>query len=44
MKKETKKFLEKLNLQTPLSEIKKHCITDKETSVIMNHLYKLKKV
>ena len=41
MKRETKKFIKNLTLQTPLSEIKAHCKTDKETLCIMNHLYKL---
>ena len=41
MKKETKKFIKNLTLQTPLSEIKEHCKTDNDTLLIMNHLYKL---
>ena len=41
MKKETKKFIKNLTLQTPLSEIKEHCKTDKDTLCIMSHLYKL---
>ena len=41
MKKETKKFIKNLTLQTPLTEIKEHCKTDKDTLRIMNHLYNL---
>ena len=41
MKKETKKFIKNLTLQTPLLEIKEYCKTDKDTLRIMNHLYKL---
>ena len=41
MKKETRKFIKNLTLQTPLSEIKEHCKTDNDTLLIMNHLYKL---
>jgi DNA segregation ATPase FtsK/SpoIIIE-like protein len=41
MKKETKKFIKNLTLQTPLAEIKEHCKTDKDTLLIMNHIYKL---
>ena len=41
MKKETRKFIKNLTLQTPLYEIKAHCKTDKETLCIMNHFYKL---
>ena len=41
MKKETRKFIKNLTLQTPLTEIKEHCKTDKDTLLIMNHLYKL---
>ena len=41
MDKEMKKFLESLTLQTPLSEIKKHCTGEEQTKLIMNHLYKL---
>ena len=40
MKKETKKFIKNLTLQTPLSEIKEHCKTDNDTLLIMSHLYK----
>ena len=41
MTKETRKFIKNLTLQTPLDEIKKHCTNDKDTLLIMNHLYKL---
>ena len=41
MKKETKKFIKNLTLQTPLAEIKEHCKTDKDTLLIMNHIYRL---
>jgi DNA segregation ATPase FtsK/SpoIIIE-like protein len=41
MKKGTKKFIKNLTLQTPLTEIKEHCKTDKDTLLIMNHIYKL---
>ena len=41
MKKETKKFIKNLTLQTPLSEIKEHCKTEKDSLLIMNHFYKL---
>lgn len=41
MKKETKRFIKNLTLQTPLAEIKEHCKTDKDTLLIMNHIYKL---
>ena len=41
MKKETKKFIKNLTLQTPLTEIKEHCKTDKDTLLIMTHLYKI---
>ena len=41
MKKEIKKFIKNLTLQTSLSEIKEHCTSDKDTLLIMNQLYKL---
>ena len=41
MRRETKKFIKNLTLQTPLTEIKEHCKTDKDTLLIMNHIYKL---
>ena len=41
MKKETKKFIKNLTLQTPLSEIKEHCKTDKDALIIMTHFYKI---
>lgn len=41
MKKGIKKFIKNLNLQTPLAEIKEHCKTDKDTLLIMNHIYRL---
>ena len=41
MKKETKKFIKNLTLQTPFTEIKEHCKTDNDTLLIMTHLYKL---
>ena len=41
MKKETKKFIKNLTLQTPLSEIQQYCKTDNDTLLIMNHIYKL---
>ena len=41
MRRETKKFIKNLTLQTPLAEIKEHCKTDKDTLLIMNHIYKL---
>ena len=41
MKREARKFIKKLTLQTSLSEIKEHCTSDKDTLCIMNHLYKL---
>ena len=41
MRRGTKKFIKNLTLQTPLVEIKEHCKTDKDTLLIMNHIYKL---
>ena len=41
MKRETRKFIKNLTLQTPLSEIKEHCKTDNDTLIIMTHFYKL---
>ena len=41
MKRKTKEFIKNLTAQTPLYEIKAHCKTEKDTLLIMNHLYKL---
>ena len=41
MKSETRKFIKNLTLKTPLSEVREHCKTDKDSLLIMNHLYKL---
>ena len=41
MKRETRKFIKNLTLQTPLSEIQQYCKTDNDTLLIMNHIYKL---
>ena len=41
MKRETKKFIKNLTMQTSLNEIKEHCKTEEDTKLIMDRIYKL---
>ena len=41
MKRQTKKFIKNLTLKTSLVEVKEHCKTEKDSSVIMTKLYNL---